>query len=240
MGFDMGIGEAAASVIGSTGYTLPAVTYAADGSLAASSAVSAGWGASGILGAISPGMTYDVASAGGMHDISMGLQGLSAVGNAIGAQYQGEAARKAALANEGIQNYNALMAQRNAQMQAAQGEANLNIQNMKTRATAGAIAAQQGANGLDVNSGSNVDVKSSAAALGELNALTLKSNTQKNVYASESQANSFQQQADLYGQKADDAVSAANISSAMSLLGGAASVAGNAGMWQLQTKKLVQ
>ena len=144
------------------------------------------------------------------------------------------------MANEGIQNYNALMAQRNAQMQAAQGEANLNIQNMKTRATAGAIAAQQGANGLDVNSGSNVDVKSSAAALGELNALTLKSNTQKNVYASESQANSFQQQADLYGQKADDAVSAANISSAMSLLGGAASVAGNAGMWQLQTKKLVQ
>ena len=85
-----------------------------------------------------------------------------------------------------------------------------------------------------------MDVKSSAAALGELNALTLKSNTQKNVYASESQANSFQQQADLYGQKADDAVSAANISSAMSLLGGAASVAGNAGMWQLQTKKLVQ
>lgn len=59
----------------------------------------------------------------------------------------------------------------------------------------GAIKAAEAAGNVDVNSGSAVDVQSSAAALGELNAITIRGNAAKEAYGYETQSTSFENQA---------------------------------------------
>ncbi len=62
---------------------------------------------------------------------------------------------------------------------------------MKTRGQVGAIEASQAASNITVGSGSAVDVRSSAAEMGELDALTIRSNAEKQAYGYQTQAAAF-------------------------------------------------
>jgi hypothetical protein len=153
--------------------------------------------------------------------------------SAIGAISSSEATGKAAEYQAQVAANNEQLAKTNAQMAGASGEQQVEAQGLKTRATVGAIKAAQAASNIDVNTGSAVDVQSSAAELGELDALTIRANAQKQVYGYETQGLSFQGQQGLASAEAAQAPVAGAIGAAGSLLSGASSVANQYARWQL-------
>jgi hypothetical protein len=139
----------------------------------------------------------------------MGVETLaivSAVGSVIGgvvgavgqmqqqqaAQQQAQYMAQVAKNNQIIANQNATYARQAAAAQEAR-------QNEKTAAVIGATRAAQASNGLDVNSGSNLDVQSSAEELGQLDAASIRSAGERQARAYENQGTGFADQAALYG-----------------------------------------
>jgi hypothetical protein len=109
------------------------------------------------------------------------LSTIGAVGSLLGTGLSAISSVKQGQAQAASANYQAQMAERNAQiarqnssMSAAAAEAQIAQQGMKDRAKFGAIKAAQAASGVDVNSGSAVDIQSSQAEMGELNAISLE------------------------------------------------------------------
>jgi hypothetical protein len=151
--------------------------------------------------------------------------------------YSVESSNAAASANAAYQaqvaKNNQAVANANAQFASQRGEALTNQQQLKTRAAVGAIKAQQAADNIDTDSGSAVDVRSSAEQLGQLDALTVRSNAAREVYGFQTQGVNFSAQAGLLESESDQAVNAGNLGAASSLLGGAASTSGMAAKFQL-------
>ena len=183
MGFDLGIGEIAATLASIAPYA----------SLAS--------GAVGALGALESGAA-----------------------NAKNAAYQSQVAAN-----------NAAIAGNQAQEAQASGEVQQEQQGLKTRAQVGAIEAAQAASNIEVNQpgSSAVDVRSSASALGELNALTIRSNTAQQVYGYQTAAASFTGQESLAMSQAAQAPFAAGINASTSLLSGATGAGRAYAGWQL-------
>ena len=129
--------------------------------------------------------------------------------------------------NQQIALQNATAAGQAGEAQAAQAE-------QKTRAEVGAIKASSAASGVDVNSGSALDVQSSASELGELNAITIRGNAAKQAYGYETQGTSFQNQANLDTSQAADATTAGEIGAGSTFLGGVGSAASNYGKYLQQ------
>lgn len=149
--------------------------------------------------------------------------GVSAIGAINAAHAQSEAAdynAKIAAQNQQLANQNATQAGLAGEQQAAMSE-------QKTRAEVGAIKAASAAGGVDVNSGSAVDVRSSAAELGELNAITIRSNAAKQAYGYETQATGSGNQATLDTLQGSNATTAGEIGAGSTLLGGLGSAGAN-------------
>lgn len=106
----------------------------------------------------------------------------------VGAIEQGNAASQAAAYNAQVAANNAKIATQDARFASQEGEANAAAKEMQNRKAIGAIKAGQAANGIDVNSGSAVDVRSSAAELGELDAINIRSNAARQAYGHQTQA----------------------------------------------------
>lgn len=147
--------------------------------------------------------------------------------SAVGSMQQADAASKAASYNSQLAAENAQIANNNATQAAASGEAQAEQQALKTRAEVGNIKANQSASGIDINSGSSVDVRSSAQELGELNALTVRSNAAKQAYGYETQAASETGQSQLDKMQASSASAAGSINAGSSVLGGVGGAASN-------------
>jgi hypothetical protein len=118
----------------------------------------------------------------GIGAVVAGLAGTAV--NAAGAVSQGDyqaqvAQNNAAIARQGAAN--ALQAGAQAQQQSL----------LQTAGLVSAARAAGGSSGLDVNSGSQVNVRASDEALGNLSALNIRSNTARNVYGLETQASDF-------------------------------------------------
>lgn len=139
---------------------------------------------------------------------------------------QGQAAANAASYQATIAGNNAKIASQNAAYQGAEGDANAAAKELQTRARVGAITAAQAGNGLDVNKGSAVDVRSSAAELGQLDAMTIRSNAARAAYGYQTQASSDNAQSTLDKYTAKNDVIGGYISGAGTLL----SAGGNAAM----------
>lgn len=112
----------------------------------------------------------------------------SAIIGGAGAIQQGQAAKSAAEYNSQVAQNNAKIATQNATWAAQEGEANAGQQGLKTKATVAATLASEGASGVDVNSGSFQNVRSSEKELGTLDALTIRSNAARTAYGYETQA----------------------------------------------------
>lgn len=141
----------------------------------------------------------------------------------MGAQAQAEAAANMANYQAQVAKNNAVIAEQNAQQAVNVGEANAENQDMKTRATVGSIKAAQGANGIDVNSGSPLDVRTSQEQLGRLDTLTIMNDAFQKAYDFRAQKTNFLAEAQLQSSKAQYAQEAGGINMLSSLVGGISS-----------------
>lgn len=168
--------------------------------------------------------------------LATGAATLSAVGataavaggavGAYGAIQSADAGSKAASYQAQVSANNATIAQQNAQYATAAGEAQVTQQQFKTAATIGAIKTNQAASGFDINSGSNVDVQSSAKELGELDALTIRNAAARQAYGYQTQSMSDVASGQLQGAQASQDITAGTVGAGSSILGGVSS-AGN-------------
>jgi hypothetical protein len=212
MGVDFGLSEAMIAA-GATGGSLGAE---AGGAAAAAAAASTPW----------------LAYAG------LAMSGLSTIAGASGAYNSGRAQQGAANYNAAIASQNAQIARENATHAGQAGEQTAAMSEMKTRAAVGSIKANQAAAGVDVNSGSAVDVRSSAAELGELDAINIRSKAAQDAYGYENQAKSFDETGELDKFTGENAETAGTIGAASTFLGGAGSAATNFARWQLQSSPM--
>ncbi len=159
---------------------------------------------------------------------------VAAIGaQALGSIAQGNQQAASDKYNAQVAENNAQIARQNATFSGQEGAANAAREQLKTRAQVGGIKAAQAANGIDINSGSAVDVRSSAAELGELNAITIRSNAARQAYGYQTQASSDMAQAQLDRQSAKYASESGYIKGATTLIGQSATAAnaGNFNSW---------
>jgi len=144
--------------------------------------------------------------------------------SAIGAYEQGQATSAAADYQAQVARNNAMIARQNAVWTEQSGVAKETAQGMKTASTVGGIKASQGASGIDVNTGSAAAMRTAAAKLGALDALTIRSNTAREAYGYEVKATSEEARAGLLEMEAKQAKEAGDISALGTFLTGASSV----------------
>lgn len=126
-----------------------------------------------------------------------------------------------------VAQYNASVATSNADYAIHTGEIEAQQAGIKTRGDIGQIRASQGAGGLDVNTGSNADVRMSQLEAGEENMALLRGNAARTAYGYEVQAYSDTQQAtwdttasSYYRSAASLAQQAGDVNATASILGG--------------------
>jgi len=152
--------------------------------------------------------------------IALGVGLAAATVSGIGSYEQGQAASKASAYQSQVAAQNAQIATQNANFAGAEGEQNTATSEMQNRATTSTIKANQAANGVDVNSGSAVNVRASSAEVGELNALNIRANAARQAYGYETQASQQTGQSQLYAAESSNENTASYLSGAGSFLGG--------------------
>ncbi len=141
-------------------------------------------------------------------------------------------------------NYQAQVARINAQIDKQneeyarnKGEIEATQYGMKARQQMGAIRAAQGASGIDVNSGSSVDVQNSQRKVSQMDITQIRSNAAKVAYDYDVKSTMDLNQATLDVMAGENAKKAGDINAMSSILGTVGSVSskwlqGNqAGMW---------
>ena len=106
------------------------------------------------------------------------------------------------------------------------GETAATNKGLATRAKVGQEQAQQGAAGIDVNTGSAPAVRAGTQEVGMLDALTIRSNAAKQAYGQEVAATSATAQSQLDTATSQQASTAGEIGAAGTLLSGASTVGG--------------
>lgn len=127
-----------------------------------------------------------------------------------------------------VNKRNAKIAQANADMKRQEGIEESRLQKIRNLQKVGAQQAAMAANGIDVSSGTALDVVEDTAAMGELDALTTRYNAETQAQAYERQANNLTNQANMdiiSGQNAYKAGITGAIGSGFKGLGDTASVA---------------
>ena len=158
--------------------------------------------------------------------IGIGLQAFGAIQGFIAKRNEGKAAANQARYNSAVASNNAIIARRNSELASAEGNAALEAKQLENRAKIGAIKASQAASGVDINSGSSVDVRQSAAEIGQLSALNIRAAAVRKAYGYQNEASDYDSQAGLYDTQAKNEITAGNMNATTTLLGGM----GDAGM----------
>lgn len=124
-----------------------------------------------------------------------------------------------------------LIAKQNAEHATAEGDVKAENAGLKAAAALGSIKAGEGAAGIDVNTGSAVDVQTSEKELAETDAQTIRYNAAMKAYGFDVEAESAGAQSQLDQAEAGLAPISGDIGAAGSLLGGAASVGSKYASW---------
>ena len=151
--------------------------------------------------------------------------------SAYGAYQQGQAQSKAAAYQAQVAANNAKIAQEQANLATEKGEQEAMQQGLKNRAALGGIITSTAANGVDVSSGSALDVRKSADVLGLQDVQTKRENAAIEAYGFRSQGTSFTAQSQLDNAESQWAKSAGITGAVGSLLGGAGSVGSKYADW---------
>lgn len=186
----------------------------------------------GFLAAALPLIAADADAASTIATVGAAASLVGGAVSALGSVETASAQEKAAQYQAQVAANNQKLATQNAAQAEAAGSTAVEQQGLKTKAEVGAIKAAQAASNIDVNQGSAVDVRSSAAELGELDALTIRSNAEKQAYGYQTQAQSFAGQEALAKSQAAQAPIAGAIGAFGSILSGASGAAGQYLNWQ--------
>jgi len=168
-----------------------------------------------------------------MAAVGIGSTLFGGVLGAQGAQQQAQAQSQAELFKAaeaqfqaGIALQNKQISEQNASYAKFAGEVEAQQASIQSRQEIGQTRAQQGAGNLDINSGSNVQVRMSMAGVGEENVAMIRSNAAKAAYGDTVQAIQFGEQADWQKtaasfdtQAAGYAMTAGDINATSSILG---------------------
>lgn len=151
----------------------------------------------------------------------------SVAGGAVatgGALAKGAADRNQYQYQAGVALLNQNIAKQNAAYTRDVGENAAFISGRKTQSTIAQQKVTQAAGGLDVNSGTNLDVRKSTAMVGSIDQATIRANYAKKAYGYEVEAATKGAEATGDVIAGDQAGKAGNINAASSILGTAASV----------------
>lgn len=157
--------------------------------------------------------------------VGMGATVAGGLTSAMGSAYQGQAQSNMYTYQAGVADVNKKINLQNADYARATGEVEAQQSGMRTGAQIGTTKAVQGASGLDVNRGSNVQVRDSELAIGQENEGIIRSNAAKKAYGFDVEATQNEAQAGLYRMGADTSKTAAGYKVAGSLISTASSVA---------------
>jgi hypothetical protein len=126
----------------------------------------------------------------------------------------------------GIAKQNAQIAKQNADYARKVGEVEAQRQGMETRFTVGKQKVAQAASGLDVDSGSAVDVRESTGDIGRQDQAVTRANAARKAYGFEVEAAEKEAEATMMEYAGKSSKKAGLLGAASSLLGGASSVSG--------------
>jgi hypothetical protein len=153
---------------------------------------------------------------------ALAAQAVSGLVSAFGSFQKGMAESNAdKFAAQQAQN-NSKLATENAAIATQAGSEQAAQSSLRTRAQVGEIRAQQGASGIEVNSGSAIDTQISERMLGKLDAETVRSNATKEAFGYVTQAQDFKNEA-------NQDLAAAKNAKMQGILGAAGGVLGAAG-----------
>lgn len=158
--------------------------------------------------------------------ISMAASAGSAVMGAASAAAQGRAAAQQAQYQAAIARFNQQVALQNRDYQIAKGETQAQIYGRAAAQRQAAIRARIGASGIDIGSGSPLDVQSSQQLVTSTDLQQIRSNAARAAYGEEVRGVEAGAQGDMYSAAARNIQSAIPMQVAGSLLSGAASVSG--------------
>lgn len=144
--------------------------------------------------------------------------------SAVGTIGSGIAAGNAAAYQAQIARNNAIVANQNAAHASAAGAQQEETESLKGAANIGGIKAAQAANGVDVNSGSALDVQESAREENQLTSENVLNNAELTAYGYRTQAASDTAQAALDQTEAEEAPIGAGIAATGGLLSSASSL----------------
>lgn len=142
----------------------------------------------------------------------------------VGAVEGGAAAANAANYRAQVASNNAIIAKQNADYAIEAGRAAATTQSLKGAARGGALKAGQGASGVDLNSGSAVDVRVSNKEANVLDTETVMNNAELQAYGYNAKATGFEAESKLDKLTAEQAPIGADIGAAGSLLSSASSL----------------
>jgi len=148
---------------------------------------------------------------------------VASTGISIMAQGQQADAQKASLNYQAAVNRNnEIYAQRRAEDARQRGEQAAFQNDLKTRQLQGRQKAVLASNGIDVNSGSAVDITSDTAAIGAMDTLTIRANAEREALGYEQEGSNFGAAAGLQSFQASN--TSATLGQAGTILGGLGSV----------------
>lgn len=151
----------------------------------------------------------------------------STVMSGVGAVQQGQAASASASYNAKVSDMNARLADRAARDAVERGKVEEQKQRQKTAQIIGQQQAGMAANGLDLGFGSPLDLLIDTATMGEIDALTIRSNTFREERDIRQQGANYRGQASMQRAQADSASTGGFLNAVGTVLGGGASAYGN-------------
>lgn len=148
---------------------------------------------------------------------------IGAVTSAVGTVATGFATAANANYQSQVASNNATIAQNNAKYAMEAGQVKAEPASLKAAQQGGAVKASQAANGVDVNSGSAVDVQTSERERGNLDTQTTLANADLQAYGYRTQATNYEAQSQLDNAQAEQAPIGAALSATGGLLSSASS-----------------
>lgn len=174
--------------------------------------------------------------AAGASVLGTGASLLGTAGGIKGSNTSAAASRQAAQASAALARYraqvarnNKVIAEQSAQQAIEAGSGTAANKSLQGAAALGHVIAAQGASGIDVNSGSNVDVQVSQRQANKLDTEQLFHNAMLTSYGYRVKANDYEAEARLQDATAQNALAAGSTASDAALMGGEAAALRGAG-----------
>jgi hypothetical protein len=165
----------------------------------------------------------------GMDPITGGMLIMSVLSMAVqaaGQVQQGRAIKRQEQFNAAVSRNNQIIAQRKADDARSRGEVEAQRRQRITGLQRGQATAEAAARGVEVGSGSALDIQADISGIGAEEEAIIRNNAEREALGFEGDAMNFGAQAQLSGLKASDASRAGFMEAGRTILSGASSVAG--------------